>query len=317
MVTAVSEPVRITNDAYPALYQVADGSSVAGQRIYRRLVAAELAFVLAGAAFAVLSAVVPTLQSLFLSLAAASLIGGIAMKLINRQSGSDQRWFDGRAVAETVKTQAWRYMMRVAPYSSDATADESFAGDVLGAMRARPALEQALDRLPEDPRQISSTMRAVRDLPLEGRLQLYLAERLSDQARWYKARAVENQVKGRRWFWLSLVSQVLAASFAFVGVLVPGEAVANVIGLCAAAAAAATAWGQLGRHDELSKSYALAYQELITIQSLAGSVATEQDLDRLVANGEGAISREHTMWMAKRLDSAGQLGRGGSAGLQR
>ena len=160
------------------------------------------------------------------------------------------------------------------------------------------------------PAEISSTMRAVRDLPLEGRLQLYLAERLSDQARWYKMRAVENQVKGRRWFWLSLVAQVLAASFAFVGVLLPGEAVVNVIGLCAAAAAAATAWAQLGRHDELSKSYALAYQELITIRSLAGSVATEQDLDRLVANGEGAISREHTMWMAKRLDFGRSAGPG-------
>ena len=53
----MSEPVRITNDAYPALYQVADGSSVAGQRIYRRLVAAELAFVLAGAAFPPISAI--------------------------------------------------------------------------------------------------------------------------------------------------------------------------------------------------------------------------------------------------------------------
>lgn len=308
--TTVSVPVRITLDAYPALYQVADGSSVAGQRIYRRLVAAELAFVLSGAALAVLGAVIPTLQSLFLSLAAASLIGAIAMKLINRQSGSDQRWFDGRAVAETVKTQAWRYMMCAAPYSSDATADASFAGDVLGAMRARPALEQSLDRLPEDPRQISSTMRAVRALPLEARLQLYLKERLSDQARWYKTRAVENQVKGRRWFWVSLLSQVLAASFAFVGVLWPGDALANVIGLCAAVAAAATAWGQLGRHDELSKSYALAYQELISIQALAETVTTEEDLDRVVGDGEGAISREHTMWMAKRLDSAGQLSRG-------
>ncbi len=306
----MSVPVRITNDAYPALYQVADSSSVAGQRVFRRLVAAELAFVLSGAALAVLGAVVPALESVFLSLAGASLIGAIAMKLINRQSGSDQRWFDGRAVAETVKTQAWRYMMCVAPYSSDAIADASFAGDVLGAMRARPALEQSLDRLPEDPRQISSTMRAVRVLPLEARLQLYLKERLSDQARWYKSRAVENQANGRRWFWVSLLSQVVAASFAFVSVLWPGDALANVIGLCAAVAAAATAWGQLGRHDELSKSYALAYQELITIQTLAESVTTEEDLDRLVANGEGAISREHTMWMAKRLDAAGQLSRG-------
>lgn len=306
----MSESVRIAHDAYPALYLVADSSSVAGQRMYRRLVAAELAFVLGGAALAVLGAVVPTFQSIFLSFAAASLFGAIAMKLLNRQSGSDQRWFDGRAVAETVKTQAWRYMMRAAPYSSDETADEAFAGDVLGAMRARPALDQPLDRLPEDPRQISSTMRAVRALPLERRLELYVAERLSDQATWYKTRAVENQVRGRRWFWLSLASQVLAAAFAFVGVLWPGDAVANTIGLCAAAAAAATAWSQLGRHDELGKSYALAYQELITFRTLAGSVATEEDLDRLVANGEGAISREHTMWMAKRGDSIGRPGSG-------
>ena len=305
----MSEPVVITRDVYPALYQVADASSVAGQRAYRQLVAAELAFVLGGAALAVLSAIVPALQSLFLSLAAASLFGAIAMKLLNRQSGSDQRWFDGRAVAETVKTQTWRYMMRVAPYSSDATADEAFAGDVLGAMRARPALDQPLDRLPEDPRQISSTMRSVRALPLEGRLDLYLAERLSDQATWYKSRAVENQVRARRWFWLSLASQVVAAAFAFVGVLWPGDAVANTIGLFAAVAAAATAWTQLGRHDELGKAYALAYQELITFRALAGSVATEEDLDRLVANGEGAISREHTMWMAKRADSVGRPGR--------
>jgi hypothetical protein len=302
------EPVRITREAYPALYQVADSSSVVGQRTYRRLVAAELVCVLGGAAFAVLGAVVQEFVPLLPTLAAASLIGAIAIKLINRQSGSDQRWFDGRAVAETVKTQAWRYMMHVAPYGNDADADEAFAGDVLSAMRARPALEQPLDLLPEDPRQISAVMSAVRASSLEDRLGLYRNERLSDQAAWYKARAVANRVRGRRWFWLSLLSQVLAASFAFVSVLSEGDAIASLIGLCASAASAATAWGQLGRHDELSKSYALAYQELITIQTLAASVRTEEDLDRLVSNGENAISREHTMWMAKRSDSGGRPG---------
>jgi hypothetical protein len=303
----LSETVRITRDAYPALYQVADSSSVAGQRAYRRLVAAELIFILGGATFAVLGAIVPEVMPLLPSLATMSMIGAIAMKLINRQSGSDQRWFDGRAVAETVKTQAWRYMMRIAPYG-DANADEAFAGDVLSAMRARPALEQPLDLLPEDPRQISTVMSDARALPLEGRLELYKKERLSDQAAWYKSRAVQNRARGRRWFWLSLASQVLAASFAFVSVLSAEHVVATLIGLCASAATAATAWGQLGRHDELSKSYALAYQELITIQTLAAAVKSEEDLERLVSNGESAISREHTMWMAKRANAAGGSG---------
>jgi hypothetical protein len=308
-VTNVSTPVHLARDAYPALYQVADGGSVAGQRIYRRLVTAELAFVIAGAAFAAVGAFVPTVPPLFPSLAAASLIGAIAMKLINRQSGSDQRWFDGRAVAETVKTQTWRYMMRVPPYGADSTAVGSFGGDVLSAMRSRPALQQPLDRLPEDSRQISGTMRSVRALPLEDRLDLYLKERLSDQAEWYRSRAVTNQLDGRRWFWLSLGSQVFAVFFAFVSVLWPADSLAAIVGLFAAVATAATAWGQLGRHDELSRAYALAYQELITIQALAGSVVTEEDLDRLVTNAESAISREHTMWMAKRADPV-QIGGG-------
>jgi hypothetical protein len=258
----------------------------------------------------VLGAFVLRLAPLFPSLAAASLIGAIAIKLLNRQSGSDRRWFDGRAVAETVKTQTWRYMMRVAPYSSDAAADEAFASDVLSAMRARPAFEQPLDRLPPDPRQISATMRAVRALPLDERLRVYRGERLADQALWYKTRAIANQGSARRWFWLSLVAQVLATAFAFVSIVRPEDPAASLVGLCAAIATAATAWAQLGRHDELAKAYALAYQELITFETLAGSVTTEEDLDRLVMNGESAISREHTMWMAKRADSVGQPGEG-------
>ena len=306
--TTPSEPLRITADAYPALYVVADSGSVAGQRLYRRLVAIELALVLAGAGLATVGTFVPALQRVCVSLAAASLICAIAMKLLNRQSGSAQRWFDGRAVAETVKTQTWRYMMRVPPYGTEADADETFAADVMSAMRARPDLEQPLDRLPEDPRQISATMRAVRALPLEDRLGLYLEERLSDQARWYKARALANLAEGRRWFWLSLLAQVAAVVFAFLSLLWPEDAVATLISLGAALATAATAWGQLGRHDELSKSYALAYQELITIQTLAGTVVTDDGLDRLVTSGEGAISREHTMWMAKRADPSGPVG---------
>jgi hypothetical protein len=33
---------------------------------------------------------------------------------------------------------------------------------------------------------------------------------------------------------------------------------------------------------------------------LADKVGNEQELAKLVSDGEGAISREHTMWIAKR-----------------
>lgn len=65
-------------------------------------------------------------------------------------------------------------------------------------------------------------------------------------------------------------------------------------------AAAFTAWTQLGRNDELRLSYAIANQELLSIKALAAVVDSEQELAKLVRDGEGAISREHTMWIAKR-----------------
>ena len=65
-------------------------------------------------------------------------------------------------------------------------------------------------------------------------------------------------------------------------------------------AAAFTAWTQLGCHDELSKSYALARQELLSIKTLANTVETEQELAKIVCDGEGAIPREHTMCIGKR-----------------
>lgn len=77
----------------------------------------------------------------------------------------------------------------------------------------------------------------------------------------------------------------------------------NVVGVFAAVAAAATAWSQLGRHDELTKSYGLAARELATIEDLARRAAAETDLQDAVRNGEGAISREHTLWIAKRGDT--------------
>ena len=50
----------------------------------------------------------------------------------------------------------------------------------------------------------------------------------------------------------------------------------------------------------MSKSYALANQELLSIKTMADTIDTEQELAKLVRDGEGAISREHTMWIAKR-----------------
>lgn len=62
---------------------------------------------------------------------------------------------------------------------------------------------------------------------------------------------------------------------------------------------AATAVSQLNRNDELSRTYGLALQELSLIDGLAEGVETETQLTSIVTDVESAISREHTLWLAK------------------
>ena len=49
----------------------------------------------------------------------------------------------------------------------------------------------------------------------------------------------------------------------------------------------------------MSRAYGLAHQELLAIASLCETITSEDELAAIVVDGEGAISREHTMWVAK------------------
>jgi hypothetical protein len=50
----------------------------------------------------------------------------------------------------------------------------------------------------------------------------------------------------------------------------------------------------------LKKTYALAAQELSELETIANNLASENDFPQLVEQVEKTISREHTMWCARR-----------------
>ena len=65
-------------------------------------------------------------------------------------------------------------------------------------------------------------------------------------------------------------------------------------------AASLIAWMQVKRYQELAQSYGLATQELGLIASRGLHVASDEELSKFVAESETAISREHTLWTARR-----------------
>lgn len=288
-------------ETYPALFTAADATAMEGQRWFKRLTWAELGFLAIGAAVAPIIVLAGGSERDVGLAAGAAFALALVARLVGGARGDEDAWFDGRALAETVKSQAWRYVMRVPPFSDDATADQTFVRHLRSALRARVSLRAEVEPSGSDS-QITPWMRASRRLDLAGRRALYLRLRLHDQARWYQRSARRDQRAARRWSALAMGAEGAAIIVAVLSATSESVGRLGIFGLCGSLAAAFTAVNQLGRHAESARAYGLAYHELLTIASLAESVASEEELATVVLDGEGAISREHTMWIAKRAE---------------
>jgi SMODS and SLOG-associating 2TM effector domain 3/SMODS and SLOG-associating 2TM effector domain 1 len=282
---------------YPALLDAADGAAASGQRWYFRLVKADLGLIVIGALSGGLSPLAPTGWTRVPAIVSAVTIGtGAVMRWANRTRKPNKAWFDGRAVAESVKTTSWRYMMRIDPFDAEnGDSDRRFIADLREILLAGRDLQ--LIAAKANARQITESMLRVRSQPFETRRQVYLEMRIKEQIEWYSSRASFHRRRAQIFFVVGLGAELIALALAIVIAAVPGTL--NLIGFFASLAAAATAFAQLQSHDELGRSYAVAAAELSLIQTLIER-CDESDFAESIKDAEGAISREHTMWIAKR-----------------
>jgi hypothetical protein len=146
--------------------------------------------------------------------------------------------------------------------------------------------------------QITAKMREVRKLPFEERRAIYLAQRIHDQEEWYARKAQWNAARAEAWMQASIVFEFLG----LIGGVVKAVAPINIdlLGIFAAAAAAATAWLQAKQHQTLATAYGVTSQELAAVANAHESATDETAWASFVAEAEDAISREHTLWRASR-----------------
>jgi hypothetical protein len=288
------------NDApgYPALYYAADAASLAAQEGYKRLVLADLGLLAAAALISIASQFAPPMAESWSRVVAAVLLAlALLSKFTNRLRGFDSQWFDGRAVAETVKSATWRFAMHAPPFAMEG-AEAALRTTLRETMEARPGLIPHLHQLPADGQQIPPSLIQLRAAPLAARKAAFLSKRIAEAVGWYAGKAAANSRAASRWFWLGMGAQGAALIVAIA--LVAAPQAPNLVAPFATVAAAIAAWTQFRRHDELSKSYSLAAHELAFLRSEVESARTEETFWAAVVSTEEAISREHTMWMAKR-----------------
>jgi hypothetical protein len=294
--------MNITSGDLPALHNAASSASGSAQKRYLALFIADLIFLIVGATLSAISVGTSAYMSLLAVLGGISFIISLVLTGAIRFGRYEKDWYGGRAIAESVKTLAWRYMTCAEPYLISLTAkeaDQKLADDLGLVLSQRKYLSGALDGKLSDKAQISDRMREIRNLNTTARRDFYIKARIEEQRTWYGQKAHVNQRKEEVWFIAIMCAQIGAGAAAFCLVRWP-EFPLNLAGIFSTLATAFIAWLQVKRHQELAQSYNLAAQELGLIAIKAHHVDTDDELSVFVADAENAISREHTMWIARR-----------------
>ena len=140
------------------------------------------------------------------------MIVGIDLGTTNSAIGI---WQDGRAVAQTVRSAAWRYMTRTPPFEDNDTAEEAFTEALRAALEARPDIVSTFTSS-GGTRQITPDMRAERGRVVRERIERYRKDRIADQIDWYRRKGRTHARRAVTYFWLALAAQVAAIGVAVV-----------------------------------------------------------------------------------------------------
>jgi hypothetical protein len=284
----------ITEKDYPALFVAADRASITAQNKFFLYLRSYLIILILAAfvSFQWPESQLGAIFSAFLFLV--TLFFLVAMKI----EKPDEIWYNGRAVAESVKTTSWRWMMCAKPYQEE-NCDQSFLQDLKEILSQNCNLSSVLPADHETKDAITEQMRKIRNLNFEERKKIYLEKRIEDQHQWYSNKSQMNKKNGEKWFWFSITLHATAIFLLLLRIKAykyqfPIEVISTI-------ASAVLTWLQAKRYNELSAVYSHTAHEIALIVSEANAVKNDNELSTYVVNSENAFSREHTQWYAKKV----------------
>lgn len=290
--------MTIKEEDFPALYKSADSASLKAQSAYFNALKCYLILLIIAA---LVSFSYPA--DVYAAIASASLfLITLGILIWLKVQKPEDTWYNGRAVAESVKTRTWRWMMKAEPYESDGPNEQvqkEFLNDLKAILNQNRSLSHELEWTPDLGEAISGAMIDIRSLPWEKRLEVYVSERIDNQSHWYSKKSQLNKRLSKQWFVVSIVLHSLAILLLLYRINEPSASLP--IEVVATAASAVLTWVQAKKHNELNSSYALAAHEIVLIKGESVSVTEENHLSEFIINSESAFSREHTQWVARKI----------------
>lgn len=213
----------------------------------------------------------------------------------------EKGWYEGRAVAESIKTLCWKFMTGARPFSIDL--NETKAQNLLienfkKVIGHRKDFFTLIGSDFAENEQLPAELMNIRKLSKYERISIYKTERLEKQKKWYTDKTTENKKRTKISFAVIILAQVLAVISLILKIKFEFEF--SIAPILVTISTAFIAWLQLRRYQELSQSYLITATELSLIKSKINQVDTESDFSDFVDDSETAISREHTLWLARR-----------------
>lgn len=290
--------MKMEEEDFPALYKSADIASLKAQSDYFNALKIYLFLLVLAAfvAFAYPSDVYAAIGSALLFLITLAILVWLKVQK------PEDIWYNGRAVAESVKTRTWRWVMRAEPYDKDVSEEQAkkeFLNDLRAILDQNRSLSHFFAWGPDLGEAISEKMTTFRAKPWTNRLETYIKDRIDNQSHWYSKKSQLNKRLAKWWFFVSIFLHSLAILLLLYRIKEPATSLP--IEVVATVASAILTWVQARKHNELNSSYALAAHEIVLIKGESVTVKEESHLSEFVINSESAFSREHTQWVARKI----------------
>ena len=282
---------------YPLLFKIADTKSKKSQNIFIRL----NIFILLLLILSSVSSIYTTVPKNITTFSTICLILSTLFNIYILFFRPEKSWYEGRAIAESVKTLTWKFITNTKPFKislQQEKAEQIFNENLKKIIGQRRDFYILIGQNYPDGNMISDEMISIRNCSFEERKKKYVEDRIQDQINWYSYKTKQNALNKNIALGLIICFQILAIFFfifeknlfinySFTSILITMTSVFMT-------------WLQLKRFQELTDAYGITATELKFIKEKSKFILDDNQLEKYVDDTETAISREHTLWLARR-----------------
>jgi len=209
--------MKFESKDYPSFFKTTDRYSIESQQQYMKWIKIELTILVVAGAFSLFPFDNTEYGRSLALLSAIVFTAGIAITFHIKNSKFEDDWYIGRALAESIKSLTWKYMINGEPFGkslSKEEADKKFIG-VLQDMFDENKSFLKVTYEEDDGVNITAKMREIRKSAFQTRKAVYIDNRVIDQQKWYKNKSIFNKAKASRLFSFIILLQVIALFYSF------------------------------------------------------------------------------------------------------